>query len=113
MLRAAIVGLGWWGRSLVSAVQGKGEEIGFVAAHTRTPAKAEEFCRETKIPLVASLDAILADPAIDAVVFATPHSEHGPQVERAAAAGSVARVRRIAGSNRWNDCEFDIMTSGR
>jgi len=27
------------------------------------------------------------DPASDAIVFATPHSQHGPQVERAAAAG--------------------------
>ena len=34
-----------------------------------------------------SLDEILADPEIDAVVFATPHSEHGRQVEAAAAAG--------------------------
>ncbi len=25
MLRAAIVGLGWWGRNLVSSVQGKSE----------------------------------------------------------------------------------------
>src|SRR4029077_12866184 len=39
------------------------------------------------IALKDSLEAILADPAIDAVVFATPHSEHGAQVERAAAAG--------------------------
>src|SRR6516165_5104155 len=39
------------------------------------------------IVLANDLDALLADPAIDAVVFATPHSQHGPQVECAAAAG--------------------------
>lgn len=87
MIRAAIVGIGRWGRTLVGAVQGKSEAIRFVAGHNRTRARAESFCAEHGIALRDSLDAILADPAIDAVVFATPHSEHGPQVERAAAAG--------------------------
>src|SRR5260221_8411191 len=87
MIRAAIVGLGRWGRTLVGAVQGNSTAIRFVAGHTRTRAKAEAFCAEHGIALKDSLDEILADPAIDAVVFATPHSQHGPQVERAAAAG--------------------------
>ena len=87
MIRAAIVGLGRWGRTLVGAVQGNSSAIRFAAGHTRTRAKAEAFCAEHRIALKDSLDAILADPEIDAVVFATPHSEHGPQVERAAAAG--------------------------
>src|SRR6185436_8001949 len=59
----------------------------FTAGHNRTRANAEAFCAEHGLALKDSLDEILADPAIDAVVFATPHSEHGPQVERAAAAG--------------------------
>jgi galactitol-specific phosphotransferase system IIB component len=40
MVRAAIVGLGRWGRSLVASVQGKSSDIRFVVAHTRTPATA-------------------------------------------------------------------------
>src|SRR5947209_16761032 len=87
MIRAAIVGLGRWGRTLVGAVQGQSAAIRFTAGHTRTRSKAEAFCAEHGIALRDSLDAILADPAIDAVVFATPHSEHGAQVEEAAAAG--------------------------
>src|SRR3954469_21429964 len=87
MIRAAIVGLGRWGRTLVGAVQGQSAAIRFTAGHTRTRSKAEPFCAEHGIALKDSLDEVLADPAIDAVVFATPHSEHGPQVERAAAAG--------------------------
>ena len=86
MIRAAIVGLGWWGRMLVNAVQGKSAAIRFTAGHTRTRATAEGFCAEHGIALKDDLDALLADPAVDAVVFATPHSQHGPQVERAAAA---------------------------
>jgi predicted dehydrogenase len=87
MIRAAIVGIGHWGRTLVNGVQGNGDKIRFTAGHTRTPARAEAFCAEKGITLHDSLDAILADPEIDAVYFATPHSEHGGQVERAAAAG--------------------------
>ena len=87
MIRAAIVGIGRWGRTLVGGVQGKSEAIRFTAGHNRTRANAESFCAERVIALKDSLDEILADPAIDAVVFATPHSEHGEHVERAAAAG--------------------------
>jgi predicted dehydrogenase len=87
MIRAAVVGIGHWGRTLVTAVQGNSEKIRFTAGHTRTRAKAEAFCAEKGIALCDTLDAILADPEIDAVYFATPHSEHGGQVERAAAAG--------------------------
>lgn len=87
MVRAAIVGIGRWGRTLIGSVQGKSGAIRFTAGYNRTRAHAEAFCAEHGLRLADSLDAILADPAIDAVVFATPHSEHGPQVERAAAAG--------------------------
>ena len=81
------MGIGHWGRTLVGAVQDNSERIHFTAGHTRTPARAEAFCAEKGIALCDDLDAILADPKIDAVYFATPHSEHGGQVERAAAAG--------------------------
>jgi predicted dehydrogenase len=87
MIRAAIVGIGRWGRTLVGAVQGKSAALRFTAGHNRTRANAEAFCAEHGIALRDSLGQILADPAIDAVVFATPHSEHAGQVEQAAAAG--------------------------
>jgi predicted dehydrogenase len=87
MIRAAIVGIGHWGRTLVNAVQGNSNKIRFIAGHTRTKSKVEAFCAENGIALYDDLNAILADREIDAVYYATPHSEHGGQVERAAAAG--------------------------
>ena len=87
MIRAAIVGLGRWGRTLVNSIQGKSTEFKFTGGHSRTRASAEPFCVEHGIAYRDDLGQILADPAIDAVVFATPHSQHGAQVERAAAAG--------------------------
>src|SRR6187401_3080860 len=80
MVRAAIVGLGRWGRSLVTSVQGKSDDIRFVAAHTRTPATADDFCRDQGVPLVDSYEQILADGNVDAVVLATPHSLHQRQI---------------------------------
>jgi len=94
MIRAAIVGLGRWGRSLVNSVQGKSDDIRFVAAHTRTRASAEDFCRDKGVPLVDSYEKILADPSIDAVVLATPHSQHEEQVLQAAAAGKHIHVEK-------------------
>ena len=94
MVRAAIVGLGRWGRSLVTSVQGKSEDLTFVLAHTRTPAAAQAFCAEQDITLVDGYDVILADRSIDAVVLATPHSQHAEQVERAAAAGKHIFVEK-------------------
>src|SRR5215470_1261056 len=94
MIRAAIVGLGRWGRSLVNSVQGKSDDIRFVAAHTRTRASAEDFCRDKSVPLVDSYEKILADPNVDAVVLATPHSQHEEQVRQAAAAGKHIHVEK-------------------
>jgi predicted dehydrogenase len=94
MVRAAIVGLGRWGRSLVAAVQGKSDDLSFVLGHTRTRASADEFCREKNVRLVDSYEAILADRSIDAVVLATPHSQHEAQVRQAAAAGKHVFVEK-------------------
>jgi predicted dehydrogenase len=87
VIRAAMVGIGRWGRTLVGSVQGRSDRFRFAAGYNRTRVNAERFCAEHGLVLADSLDDILADPEIDAVVFATPHSEHGRQVELAAAAG--------------------------
>jgi predicted dehydrogenase len=94
MIRAAIIGLGRWGRSLVNSVQDSADDIRFVAGRTRTRAKVEDFCRTKGVRLVDDFDAILSDPGIDAVVLATPHSQHAEQIKRAAAAGKHILVEK-------------------
>jgi predicted dehydrogenase len=93
MIRAAIAGLGWWGQNLVNAVRDS-ETIRFTAANTRTQATAAGFCAAHGLRWTDDLDSILADPTIDAVVFATPHSLHADQVRRAAAAGKHVFVEK-------------------
>jgi predicted dehydrogenase len=87
MIKAAIVGLGWWGKTLVEAVQQDSEEIRFVAGATRTKTpEVEAFADAQKFALDDSYEALLANPNVDAVVLATPHSMHAQQVIAAAAA---------------------------
>lgn len=93
MIRAAIVGLGWWGQNLVNSVR-ESSTIRFTTAHTRTQATAAAFCADAGLAWVGSLDAILADSDIDAVVFATPHSQHTEQIIRTAEAGKHVFVEK-------------------
>ena len=88
MINAAIVGLGWWGKMIVESVQGTSDVIRFVAGTTRTlSSEVEAFATEQKFELFDDFDVLIANPEIDAVVLATPHSVHAPQVIAAARAG--------------------------
>jgi predicted dehydrogenase len=87
MINAAVVGLGWWGKTLVESGEGS-DAIRLVAGATRTVTpEVTAFARDKGLRLAADYEALLADPAIDAVVLATPHSMHATQVIAAAKAG--------------------------
>jgi predicted dehydrogenase len=94
MIRVGIVGLGRWGRTLVGSIAGNSDDIRFTSAATRTRVSAEDFCRANSITLVDSYDAILRSPDIDAVVLATPHSQHEAQALAALAAGKHVFVEK-------------------
>jgi len=86
MIKAAMVGLGWWGKTVVESAENS-DAIHFVAAATRTVTpEAEAFAKKNGLRLAANYQALLADPDVDAVVLATPHSMHSAQVIAAAAA---------------------------
>jgi len=88
MINAAIIGLGWWGQTLVEAVSGVSDEMRFVAGTTRTLSdESKAFAREHDFELRESFESIIADPDIDAVVLVTPHSAHSPQTIAAAENG--------------------------
>ena len=87
MLNAAIVGLGWWGQTLLRAVQGKSELIRFTRGVTKELDAARELGQVNGLTLSDDLSAVLNDPKIDAVVLATPHSLHVEQVIAVARAG--------------------------
>jgi predicted dehydrogenase len=86
MLNTAIVGLGWWGKTLVKAARDFGSPIRFVRGVTLEPDTVRDFAAEHKIAIGTSFEDVLADAKVQAVILATPHSKHRAQVEAAAAA---------------------------
>jgi len=86
MIRAAVVGLGWWGRTIVERLQDSRKLQVVRAVDVRSDA-ARPFAAAHGLPLSSALDEALADPGIEAVILATPHSLHHAQVLAAAAAG--------------------------
>jgi predicted dehydrogenase len=88
VIRAAMIGLGWWGKTLVESVQGSSDVIQFVAAASRTQTDDyRAFCATHGLTFHQTYEQALANPQVDAVVLATPHSLHSPQVIAAAKAG--------------------------
>ena len=87
MINAGIAGLGWWGQTLVESVTGS-EIIKFSAGTTRTLSdNARSFSSDHNLKLHDSYEDLLADPSVDAVVLATPHSMHTDQIVAASVAG--------------------------
>ncbi|MCI3951319.1 MAG: hypothetical protein K0R53_816 [Burkholderiales bacterium] len=86
MLNAAIVGLGRWGQNLVNNAQ-ESDKIRFVAGVLRHVEKARDYAAQHGLGLYDDYAKALADPKIDAVVLATPHSVHAEQIIAAAKAG--------------------------
>lgn len=89
MISAAIVGLGWWGKNIADAVQGKSQKLRFVHGVTQELDTTQEYAKARGFKLSATLDEALADPAVQAVVLATPHSLHADQVVQVAKAGKA------------------------
>jgi predicted dehydrogenase len=87
MIDAAIVGLGWWGKNIVGAVQGKSEKLRFVHGVSKEIDAALPIAEANGFTLSDDLDKALADPRVQAVVLATPHSLHADQIVQVAGAG--------------------------
>ncbi|HEX6979467.1 MAG TPA: Gfo/Idh/MocA family oxidoreductase [Alphaproteobacteria bacterium] len=86
MIRAAVAGLGWWGKHIVRRLA-ESQKIKVVAAVEPALDKHAEFAAQYGLPVKPRLEDVLADKSIDAVILATPHSMHTAQVTAAAAAG--------------------------
>jgi predicted dehydrogenase len=84
MLQAAVVGLGWWGKTIVRRMASS-PELRIVAAVELDPSQHAEFAAEFGLRLISRYEDAVRDPEIDAVVLCTPNSMHTAQVALAAA----------------------------
>ena len=78
MINAAVAGLGWWGQHMVRRLKGS-ERIRLVAAVETNPERTT-FAAEHGLKFVGSLDEVLRDHGIQAVILCTPHTLHASQV---------------------------------
>jgi predicted dehydrogenase len=85
MIKAAIVGLGWWGSIIRRELVGSGVIRPVLGVDTVDAARkrAEEAGLET----TARFEDALARDDIQAVILATPHKHHAAQIVAAARAG--------------------------
>ncbi|AEQ52545.1 Gfo/Idh/MocA family protein [Pelagibacterium halotolerans] len=86
MLNIAILGPGNWAKRLVGSVQGRSESVRFSVAGSRAPERHADFGAAFGIPVVPYA-SVYARENVDAVLIATPHSEHRDQAIAAARAG--------------------------
>ena len=87
MINAAIVGLGRWGKAIVEAAQGKSERLRFTRGVCNELAAVAGFAAEHRFEVGTDFADAIADPHVQAVVLATPHSLHVDQVVAVARAG--------------------------
>ena len=87
MINAAVIGLGRWGKSLVSAVQGKSARLRFVHGVSKEPDDVRAFAAQHGFRLSTEFRDVVVDPDVQAVFLATPHSLHVEQVLAVAKAG--------------------------
>ena len=85
MIRAAVVGLGWWGKVVVRRMTDS-DVLRIVTAVEANPAH-EDFAKEHGLAFTTSFDDALRDPQVQAVIICTPHSTHSRLVLAAATAG--------------------------
>jgi len=85
MIKAAIVGLGWWGKT-IAAVLADSTVIRPVLGIDPEPA-ARAAAAATGLATAQTLNDALARPEIEAVILCTPQQHHAAQIEAAARAG--------------------------
>jgi predicted dehydrogenase len=86
MLKAAQVGLGWWG-SQVTKVLEDSDKIEIVCGVDPSKETAENYTTDFGLPVYADYQEALDDPNVEAVILTIPHLFHEEAVVRAAAAG--------------------------
>ena len=85
--RVAVIGYGYAGRSFHSYLISITPGLVLQGVASSDPAKREQIVRERGCQAYRSFDEVLADPAVDLVVLATPNDLHAPLAIRALEAG--------------------------
>src|SRR5262245_22553591 len=85
-LRVACIGMGWWSDVLADAIKRSGK-LTIAACYSRSEDKRQKFAAKYGCRAATSYEAVLTDPAIEAIVNTTPNDAHLPTTKQAAEAG--------------------------
>lgn len=86
MLNVAVVGMGWWGKTIISVLKGS-SKIRVGKAVEINPVAVTDFASQHGLQVVSDVADVLRDPGIQGVVLCTPHTQHTDQIVAAANAG--------------------------
>lgn len=99
-LRIAVIGAGYWGPNLARNFQAS-DRWRLAAICDLDRERAESLARRLgDVPVETDLDAVLADPEIDAVAVATPARTHHPIAVAAIRAGKHVVVEKPLADSR-------------
>jgi predicted dehydrogenase len=85
-VRVGCLGIGWWSDVLADAITRSGA-LRIVACYTRSEQKREAFAAKYGCRPASSYEAMLEDPAVEAVINTTPNNAHLETTRAAARAG--------------------------
>jgi predicted dehydrogenase len=85
VIRAAVVGLGWWGQKIVADLRDSAH-VRVVLGVDPSP-EARERAKALGVATATGFEDALAEDDVDAVILCSPHRLHAEQVVAAAAAG--------------------------
>lgn len=90
-MKIGILGAGHIAESMAKTVRGmaaQGKDVSLYAVASRSREKADAFAAAQGVSRAyGSYEAMLADPVVDLVYIATPHSHHAAQISACVAAG--------------------------
>jgi predicted dehydrogenase len=86
MIRIGIIGLGWWGKQIVTSLA-HSPRFKLVAGCDIDTAMAEPFAASHNFDLTGDYRELLKNPELDAVAVVTPHALHEEMAIAAFAAG--------------------------
>ncbi len=100
MINVAVVGYGYAGKHFHAYLVGLAEGLNLYAISTRDPERQTMAAADyPQAKIYPTLDDVLADPAVDLVVLATPHHTHHDMAVRAMDAGKHVVVDKIMALN--------------
>ena len=86
-MKVAVAGLGWWGKQIIRTLSKSPLFEVLYGVDPAPPADAEELRKTIPFRIERDLASVLADPAVEGVILATPHAMHEAQALQVLEAG--------------------------